>query len=90
MQVQQKPNQVRRAYERNDLVPELAAQIRKSKALDWLLHHVELVDPDGHSIDRDLVLGHTHDHDDHDHDLQPHVEVELEADTTHTPQESES
>ena len=58
---QQKPNQVRKAYERNDLVPELAAQIRKSKALDWLLHHVELVDPDGHALDRDLILGHTHD-----------------------------
>ena len=42
---EQKPNQVRKAYERNDLVPELVAQIRKSKALDWLLHHVELVDP---------------------------------------------
>ncbi len=57
----QKPNQVRKAYERNDLVPELVAQIRKSKALDWLLHHVDLVDPDGHTLDRDLILGHTHD-----------------------------
>ncbi len=60
---QQKPNQVRKAYERNDLVPELVAQIRKSKALDWLLHHVDLVDPDGHALDRDLILGHTHDDD---------------------------
>ena len=59
-------------------MPELIAQIRKSKAIDWLLHHVEMVDPDGKPIDRDLVLGHTHDdtittttttHDhDHDHD----------------------
>jgi trigger factor len=57
----QKANQVRKAYERNDLVPELTAQIRKSKALDWLLHHVELVDPDGHPLDRDLILGHSHD-----------------------------
>ena len=46
VQVGQKPNQVRKAYERNDLVPELTAQIRKSKALDWLLHHVEMVDPE--------------------------------------------
>ena len=44
-------------------MPELVAQIRKSKALDWLLHHVELVDPDGHPLDRDLILGHTHDDD---------------------------
>lgn len=67
-QVRQSQAQVRKAYERNDAVPELAAEIRKSKALDWLLHHVEIVDPDGKPIDRDLVLGHTHDDDDHDHD----------------------
>ena len=47
LQFDQKPNQVRKAYEQNDLVPELVAQIRKSKALDWLLHHVEMVDPEG-------------------------------------------
>jgi trigger factor len=76
MQVNEKAAKVQQAYERNDLVPELAAQIRKSKALDWLLHHVEIVDPEGQPIDRDLVLGHTHgpdgEHlpgaaDDHDH-----------------------
>jgi trigger factor len=66
VQVNQKANQVRKAYERNDLVPDLVAQIRKSKALDWLLHHVEMVDPDGHELDRDLILGHTHDPDDDD------------------------
>jgi len=80
MQVNQKPNQVRKAYEANDLVPELQAQIRKSKALDWLLHHVEMVDPDGNRIDNDLVLGHSHDHDhdpDHDHgdDATPQIEA---------------
>ena len=57
-------------------MPELVAQIRKSKALDWLLHHVEMVDPDGNPLDRDLILGHTHDADgdhvdDHDHDRRP-------------------
>jgi trigger factor len=64
MQLNEKPNQVRKAYERNDLVPDLVAQIRKSKALDWLLHHIEVVDPEGHQLDRDLVLGHSHDDDD--------------------------
>jgi trigger factor len=66
VQVNEKPNQVRKAYERNDLVPDLVAQIRKSKALDWLLHHVEIVDTEGHGIDRDLILGHSHDEDDAD------------------------
>src|SRR5262249_23361622 len=67
VQFGQKANLVRKAYERNDMVPELAAQIRKGKALDWLLHHVELVDPAGNPLDRNLGPGHTHDgHDEHD------------------------
>ena len=86
VQVRQKPNQVRKAYERNDLVPELAAQIRKSKALDWLLHHVEMVDPEGTPIDRDLVLGHTHDDDDdHDHDDHEHDHDRPSRRATKTP-----
>ena len=69
VRVRQKPAQVRKAYERNDAVNDLVAQLRKSKALDWLLHNVELVDADGNELDRDLVLGHDHDdHDHHDHD----------------------
>ena len=67
LQFGQKEREIRRAYEQNDAVSELIAQIRKSKAMDWLLHHVEMVDPDGAVIDRDLVLGHEHDeHDEHD------------------------
>ena len=78
MQYGQKAKEIRRVYEQNDAVPELVAQIRKSKAMDWLLHHVEMVDHEGTVIDRDLVLGHTHDddhdhdHDDHDHDHDDH------------------
>ncbi len=68
MQYGQKAKDIRRAYEQNEAVPELAAQIRKSKAFDWLLHNIGFVDPDGDSIDRDTLLGHDHDHDDHDHD----------------------
>jgi trigger factor len=68
MQYGQKAKEIRKAYERNDAVPELMAQIRKSKAMDWLLHHVEMVDAAGEPIDRDLVLGHTHDHDHDEHE----------------------
>lgn len=69
LQVNQKANQVRKAYEANDRVGDLKAQIRKSKALDWLLHHVELVDASGNAIDNGLVLGHSHDDgSEHDHD----------------------
>jgi trigger factor len=73
VQFNQKANEIRKAYERNDMVPELAAQVRKGKALDWLLHHVEMVDPAGNPLDRDVVLGHTHDDDETDdaHDDTP-------------------
>ena len=79
IQVRQKTAQVRKAYERNDAVSELTAQLRKSKALDHLLHTVEMVDPDGTAIDNDTILGHDHsdhdhDHDDHDHDDHDHDE----------------
>ncbi|MFZ4812550.1 MAG: trigger factor [Ilumatobacteraceae bacterium] len=72
IQVRQKPAQVRRAYEQNDAVTDLTSQLLKSKALDWLIHRVEIVDPEGRPVDRDLILGHTdHDHD-HDHDNDDH------------------
>ena len=80
VQVRQKASQVKKAYEDNDAVVDLAAQLKKTKALDWLLEHVEVVDDKGAAIDRTLLLGnndhdHDHDHDhqhdhDHDHDHQ--------------------
>jgi trigger factor len=66
MQYGQRAKDIRKAYEDNEAVPELAAQIRKSKAFDWLLHNIDFVDPDGAAIDRDTLLGHSHDDDDHD------------------------
>ncbi len=52
-----KVNRVRKLYQRNDAIDDLKAQIRKSKALDWLLHNVKYVDPDGTVIANDTVLG---------------------------------
>ncbi len=78
-----KAKDVRKAYERNDAVFDLVSQMRKGKALDWLLHHVEIVDDAGQPIDRDLLLGedddhahddHDHAHDDHDHHDHAHAE----------------
>ncbi|NBN89050.1 MAG: hypothetical protein EBV24_01850 [Actinobacteria bacterium] len=69
MRVNQKPTQVRKVYEKNDAVADLASQIAKSKALDWLLHNVTMVDTNGKELDREHVLGHDHDHShDHAHD----------------------
>jgi len=69
MRVNQKPAQVRKVYEKNDAVADLASQIAKSKALDWLLHNVTMVDTNGKELDREHILGHDHDHShDHAHD----------------------
>jgi trigger factor len=80
LQVGQKASTIRKAYESEDAVGELTAQIRKRKALDWLLEHVEVVDEHGTPFDRAVLLdrdhddhdGHGHDHDGHDHDHAGH------------------
>jgi hypothetical protein len=42
--------------ERNGQIPELRSDLRKRKALEWVVDNVEIVDPDGQPIDRaDLV-----------------------------------
>ena len=76
MQYQQKAKDIRKAYEQNDAVPELQAEIRKSKALDWLVHHVDFVDDTGAAIERDTLLGHTHDDDGN------HLDDDVAADAT--------
>ena len=78
-----KPNQLRKAIEANGDIPNLRADIRKRKALEWLAEHVSLVDESGAGINRaDLDISgldvegedaddhhdHDHDHDHHDHD----------------------
>jgi trigger factor len=68
MQVRQKASEVRKAYEKNDAVTDLMSQMRKSKALDWLLEHAEVVDEAGTVLDTAQLLGKDHDHDGHDHD----------------------
>ena len=73
MRVGEKAPKVKRAYEQNDAVVDLVAQMRKSQALEWLLHNVTYVDQNGGVLDTDTVLGdHDHDHDDHDHDGHDH------------------
>jgi hypothetical protein len=47
---------VRKAYERSDAVPELKVELRKRKAMEWLLRTVEVVDGDGRTIERSLLL----------------------------------
>ena len=99
VRVNQKVNQVRKAYERNDAVSGLRGEIRKAKALEWLLRHVEIVDTEGQPIDRELLLppdeelvvpgevdpaGHAHDHD-HDHAGHDHDHAGHDHDHDHPP-----
>jgi trigger factor len=66
VQTGQKEARVRAAYENAGADTEIRAGLRKSKALDWLVHHVELVDAQGNALDRDLVLGRDHDDEEDD------------------------
>ena len=56
-QAGRKVAQVRKVYEQNDAIAELEAQIRKSKAVDWLLRNSTLVDVDGNAISADTLFG---------------------------------
>ena len=51
-----KVNRVRSLYEKNDALGDLRAQIRKSKALEWLVRQVTYVDTDGGAISTDILL----------------------------------
>jgi trigger factor len=56
---------VRTEFERGGQLAAVRSDVRKRKALDWLLERVEIVDEDGHAIDRaDLEVG--QDSDEHD------------------------
>ncbi|MEQ1873418.1 MAG: trigger factor [Ilumatobacteraceae bacterium] len=79
VRARQKANEVRKAYEKNDAVTDLIAQIRKNRALDIVLENALVVDDAGTTIDTDLLLGknehdhdHDHDHEGHDHDHDHH------------------
>ena len=48
----QKPAQLLRQLERAEQMPAVRSDVRKSKALEWLVDHVEVVDEEGHLIDR--------------------------------------
>ena len=51
----QDPAKVRQEFERAEQVPAVRSDIRKRKALDWLVEHVEMVDEDGQPIDRQAL-----------------------------------
>jgi trigger factor len=50
-----KPAEARRNLERADQMLAVRSDWKKSKALDWLLEHVEIVDEQGEPVDRSLL-----------------------------------
>lgn len=50
-----KPAQLRREMLRVDQLASLRADLKKAKAVKWLVEHVEVVDEEGHPIDRSLL-----------------------------------
>jgi trigger factor len=51
-QVKQKPGRVFDELERGGQLPAVRSDVKKRKALEWLLERVEIVDPEGQPIDR--------------------------------------
>jgi trigger factor len=51
-QTKKNPNAVRKQLENEDQLPAVRSGIRKTKALEWLIAHTELVDEEGQVIDR--------------------------------------
>jgi trigger factor len=74
----QKASALRKNLERNERIPAVSSDLRKGKALAWLIDHVEIVDEEGNPIDRaelrpaalleDDHSHHEHDHHEHDHE----------------------
>jgi trigger factor len=62
-QLGQSAAQLRRALERNDGVQAVRSDVRKAKALEWLMEHVEVKDQDGHPVDRAAILAVEQEHD---------------------------
>ncbi len=52
-----KSQEVRRQLERADQLPAVRSDIRKGKALEWLVEHVEIVDEAGQPIEASDLLG---------------------------------
>ena len=52
----EKPAALRRRLDRGDQLPAVRSDIRKGKALEWLVDHVEIVDEEGRPVDRALLV----------------------------------
>jgi trigger factor len=71
--VGEKVDKVRREFERGGQLAAVRSDVRKRKALDWLLERVEIVDEDGQPIDRtELEIRPAPDESQYESDDEPH------------------
>jgi trigger factor len=59
----QKPAAVRRELERGDGLQAVRSDLKKGKALEWLVEHAEVVDEEGRAVDRSLLEPETEEQD---------------------------
>jgi hypothetical protein len=75
---------VRKQFEAADQVPQVEADIRLRKALDFLVSTVEIVDEDGNPIDRaDLEISDDDDTEDDDSEARADDAASVEEPTEH-------
>jgi trigger factor len=74
--VEQTPAEVRLALEEGDQLPAVRSDLRKRKALDWLVANVQIVDEDGNAVDRADLEVPEPDEDDDTSDYTPSDESE--------------
>lgn len=77
--VEQPVDEVRAALEEGDQLPAVRSDLRKRKALDWLVANVAVVDEDGEAVDRaDLEVPEVDDEDEIEDEPDTQIEEEQE------------
>ncbi|HUE61105.1 MAG TPA: hypothetical protein VMO88_16170, partial [Acidimicrobiales bacterium] len=85
-----KPAELRRNLDRTEQMPAVRSDWKKSKALEWLLEQVEIVDPEGNPIDRALLEPAELEDQPESEDREAQHKAKGEEDTEQQPQDQES
>jgi trigger factor len=80
----EKPAALRRELERGDGLQAVRSDLKKGKALEWLVEHAEVVDEEGRAIDRSLLEPETEEQD------EPEPEAASVAETPADPDEEQA
>jgi trigger factor len=75
----QKPAALRRELERGDGLQAVRSDLKKGKALEWLVEHAEVVDEEGRAVDRSLLEPETTEEQDEEPGPEPEAAAVAEA-----------